>query len=175
MIKMINKGQKSPKKIFSTLYILGIIITITIAGFLIFSAYFYQNSEQEKEGFFTCSQDNKVCELSQHIHSQIEVNVCGEKITLPKEKGKLNNAHTHKETNKIHWHERMQVDPITREPLDPTPLKISSFLKQMDYEFPNTCSGNPNPLLSVTVNGSMVDENLDYTWKDGDVIIIEYK
>ena len=163
------------KKNFSPLYILGALLIIALAGFLIFSVYSYQNSEQEKEGFFTCSQDGKVCELSQHIHSQIEVNVCGEKITFPKQKGRLNKAHTHKERNKIHWHEKMQVDPATREPLDPTPLKISSFLQQMNYEFPNKCSDNSNPILSVTVNGSIVDKKLDYTWKEGDAIIIEYK
>ena len=163
------------KKNFSPLYILGALLIIALAGFLIFSVYSYQNSEQEKEGFFTCSQDGKVCELSQHIHAQIEVNTCGEKITFPKEKGELNKTHTHKERNKIHWHEKMQVDPATREPLDPTPLKISSFLQQMNYEFPNKCSDNSNPILSVTVNDSIVDKKLDYTWKEGDAIIIEYK
>lgn len=162
------------KKI-SPLYMLGIALVITLVGFLIFSVYSYQTSEQEKEGFFTCSPDGKVCELSQHIHAQIEVNVCGEKITLSKEEGELNKTHTHKESNTIHWHEKMQVDPITRKPLDPTLLKISSFLQQMNYEFPNRCSDNSNPILSVTVNGSEVSEKLDYTWKDGDAIIIEYK
>ena len=175
MIKKIKKGQKSPKKIFSPLYILGILLITALAGFLIFSAYSYQNSEQEKEGFFACSQDGKICELSQHVHAQIEVNVCGEKITLSKEKGELNKTHTHKEKDKIHWHEKMQVDPATREPLDSTPLKISSFLQQMNYEFPDKCSDNSNPMLSVTVNGSEASEKLDYTWKDGDDIIIEYK
>jgi len=154
---------------------LGIIVIIALAGFLIFSVYSYRSSEQEKEGFFTCSQDGKVCDLSQHIHAQIEVSVCGEKITFPKEKGGLNKAHTHKERNKIHWHERMQVDPITREPLNRAPLKISSFLKQINYKFPNRCSNNSSPILSVTVNGSEASEKLDYAWKDGDAIIIEYK
>ena len=53
MIKKIKKKEKSPKKIFSPLYIPGIIFIIALAGFLIFSAYSYRSSEQEKEGFFT--------------------------------------------------------------------------------------------------------------------------
>ena len=173
MFKTVKKGQKNPKKSF--LLFVGITIIIALAGFLIFSVYSYQSSEQEKEGFFTCSQDGKICELSQHIHAQVEINVCGEKITLSKEEGELNKTHTHKESSTIHWHEKMQVDPATREPLDPTPLKISSFLQQMNYKFPNSCSDNSNPILSVTVNGSEVSEKLDYAWKDGDAIIIEYK
>ena len=81
MFKTVKKGQKNPKKSF--LLFVGITIIIALAGFLIFSVYSYQSSEQEKEGFFTCSQDGKICELSQHIHAQVEINVCGEKITLP--------------------------------------------------------------------------------------------
>ena len=173
MFKKVKKGQKSPKKSF--LFFVGVTIIIALAGILIFSAYSYQSSEQEKEGFFTCSEIGKACELSQHVHAQIKINVCGEEITFPKEKGGLNKAHTHKEKNQIHWHERMQVDPITREPLNRAPLKISSFLQQMNYKFPNRCSNNSSPILSITVNGSEASEKLDYAWKDGDAIIVEYK
>lgn len=151
---------------------IGLLIAVAVG---IYSVNAFLNSEQEEEGFFVCDSENKICELSQHIHSDIKVVVCNKEITFPKEEGDLSEPHTHKEEAVIHWHDRMRVDPITREPLDPTPLKLLSFLQQMKYDFPKTCPNNSFPTLSITVNGEKIFEKLDYTWKDGDDIIVEYQ
>jgi len=151
---------------------IGLLTTIAVG---IYSVNTFLNSEQENKGFFVCNDANTVCELSQHAHADLSIYVCEKEVIFPKEKGDLSKAHTHKEKNLMHWHDRLRIDPKTKIPLDPTPLKISSFLKQMEYEFPKTCGTNPSPTLSVSVNGTKNSEMLDYTWRDGDAIIIEYK
>lgn len=154
---------------------LFVFLAILIATFLGYSVFTYQNSDQEQEGFFTCSKDGKTCEISRHIHSEIEMNVCGEEIIFPKEKGNTSKQHTHKEKNKIHWqHESMPVDPITREPLDKTPLTISAFLEQMEHNFPNSCPNNNSPKIEVSVNGKIIKDGLNYVWKDADIISVSY-
>lgn len=147
---------------------------IVILTFLGYSVFTYQNSQQEKEGFFTCSKDGKICEISLHIHSEIQMNVCGEEIIFPKEKGNISKQHTHKEKNKLHWHATMKVDPTTRKPLDSTPLNLSSFLKQMEYELPKSCPQNIYPKLEVSVNGKNSEDKLNYIWEDADKISVSY-
>lgn len=149
-------------------------LIIALIALLGFSVYSYQTSNQEREGFFACNNDGTICELSQHIHADIEMSVCGEKIEFEKEKGNVNLQHTHKETNKIHWHARISVDPKTKEPLDPTPRAIAAFLDQMEYEFPKSCSNNQNPILDVFINDEPTDPGLNYVWKDGDKITVSY-
>lgn len=166
MAKKKNKSLITPLLIF---------ITILIISFLSYSAITYQNSQQEQEGFFTCNKDATICELSQHVHADIEMNVCTEEIVFPKEKGDITKQHTHKEKNKIHWqHGSMRVDPITRKPLDKTFLTISAFLEQMEHNFPNSCPNNNSPKLEVSVNGQIIKDGLNYVWKDADVISVGY-
>ena len=165
-------GKKKNKSLITPLLTL---LAILITGFLGYSVITYQNSQQEQEGFFTCNKDATICELSQHIHADIAMNVCGEEIVFPKEKGDITKQHTHKEENKIHWqHESMRVDPIAREPLDKTPFTISAFLEQMGHKFPNSCPNNNSPKLEVSVNGKIIKDGLNYVWKDADIISIGY-
>ncbi|MDO8583238.1 MAG: hypothetical protein Q7R51_01800 [bacterium] len=167
---MARKTKKKKRKCFTTP--LFVLIIILIIGFLGYSVFTYQNSQQEQEGFFTCSKDGKTCEISRHIHSEIEMSVCGEEIIFPKEKGNLNKQHTHKEKNRLHWHARIKVDPITRKPLDQTPLNLASFLEQMEYKFPEACPSNSSSQLKVYVNGQFAEDKLNYIWKDADKISV---
>ena len=141
---------------------------------LAYSAIVFKRSKQEEEGFFVCNQDGSVCELSQHIHSDIEVSTCGEDVDFEREEGRIDELHTHKEKDKIHWHDRLKVDPKTREPIEPSRSTIKAFFAQMDYELPSRCPNNSNPELEVTVNGLPAEAGLDYTWVDGDQITVNY-
>lgn len=173
--KKTTRSKKSPKKQGHKIIPLLIgLVVVTILGYLIYSVIVFQQSEQEKEGFFACNEDGTVCELSQHIHADIDMTVCGEHIIFEKEKGRTDELHTHKETNLMHWHARLQVDPTTREPLDPTRRQVQAFLGQMEYTFPESCPNNPNPSLSVFVNDEPSEIGLDYVWKDGDTITVIY-
>lgn len=151
-----------------------IILIIAVFGFLGYSAFQFQNSEQESEGFFACNKDNTVCELSAHIHAELEMNACGEEVFFSREEGRVDEMHTHKEKNLLHFHTSIKVDPKTREPLPEELFRssIAGFFVQMEYELPDNCVSNPNPELDVTVNNQ--PSNLDHIWADGDVITIDY-
>lgn len=150
-------------------FILGLVFSLILAAILGYSVFQYQNSQEEAEGFFTCDKEGKVCELSQHIHADIDAVFCGEKINFPKEKGSLDLQHTHKELNLIHWHARVRVDPITRKPVDSTPMMLREFFKQVEQEIPTECRGQ-DAATTVLVNGVTKEEGLDYIWADGDKI-----
>lgn len=164
--------RKNPK---SLLKYLVIALVLAAVAFGAYSVLQFQRSEENITGFFTCNEEKTVCEQLQHIHADIEMNVCGKEIIFPKEKGRTDRAHTHKEVNKIHWESSLKVDPQTRIPLDPTPLKIFAFLEQMQHSFPKSCPDNPNSELNVSVNGQDMPSKLDYVWSDGDMIKVEYK
>jgi hypothetical protein len=167
------KKKTTQKKFLTTFYIL---LATIIIGFLAYSGYKFQTSEQEEAGFFVCNNEGTECELSQHIHADITLNVCGEVIDFPREKGRTDEMHTHKEKNYMHWHARLKVDPQTREPIgsERDRTTIEAFLTQMEFEFPSSCEGNPEPTLTVLVRDVPNSEGLDYTWLDGNDIVIDY-
>lgn len=166
------KNKKKPSNIFKPLIFIAVILAI---AFGIYSVKQFQSSEENIAGFFTCNEEGTVCEQLQHIHADIEISVCGKEIAFPKEKGRTDRAHTHKEVNKIHWESSLQVNPKTRIPLDPSPLTIKAFLEQMEFAFPKTCPENPKPKLNVSVNGESTPLGLGHIWQDDDMIKIEYK
>lgn len=176
MPKKKKKSAKTPQKKRRNplLFIVSGILLTFLIGFGVYSVVTYQNSSQEAEGFLTCNANKTKCELSQHIHADIKMTVCGEEITFPKEKGNINLQHTHKENNKLHWHARIKVDPQTQEPLDTTPMQLKAFLEQMDYTLPASCPNNANPVLSVEINATPTEKLLEYVWSDGDIITVEY-
>lgn len=169
---MPKKKQSARKNIIR--YIVPLIVLVLI-GFGAYSVYKFQHSEENITGFFTCNEDKTVCEQLQHLHADIELNICGKEIIFPKEKGRTDRAHTHKETNKIHWESSLKVDPKTRVPLDPSPLKISAFLEQMEFVLPQACPKNQKPELKVKVNSQDMPSKFDYVWQDGDIIKVELK
>jgi hypothetical protein len=175
---MAGKTPKTKRKSPLAKYLQLAITLIVIGGvgFLAYSGYKFQTSEQEEEGFFVCNTEGTECELSQHIHADIEVNVCGENVEFGREKGRTDEMHTHKEKNYMHWHARLKVDPETREPTgtqkDRTTLQ--AFLTQMEFEFPDSCPNNSEPTLSVFVNEEPNTQGLNYTWVDGDDVVIDY-
>jgi len=173
--KTVSKKPPKKKNSLPIITIIIAVVALAILGFMGYSVYTYYQSEQEKEGFFACNQDGTVCELSQHIHADIDVTVCGKEIIFPKEAGRTDEQHTHKETNLMHLHARLKVDPQTKEPLNPTRRQVQAFLDQMDFQFPDTCPDNPNPTMTVYVNDIESSESLDYVWVDGDRIEIEYE
>jgi len=157
------------KKLLTLLVLIG----IGFVGWYGYSAYSqYKDSDYEVQGFLVCNPDKTICENSQHIHAYIEVNVCGKEVKFEKEKGRVDMQHTHKELNRIHWHARERVDPITLEPLDSKPRQLLSFLEQMEFEIPSSCDGK-STYSSLYVNGEFEQDGITYIWKDGDVLKLE--
>lgn len=167
--------KQNPTKVF-IFGAIGVLLVI-ILGFLAYSAYTFTNSDEQEKGFVVCNPDKTICTLSQHIHADIEVNVCGEDITFEREKGLTTEMHTHKERNYMHWHDQIKIDPITQEvlPEERDRITVQAFLNQMEFTFPTSCPGNPKPTLTMMVNEVENEQRLQYVWVDGDDILIEYK
>ncbi len=175
MKKTLHRKEKHTQKkgyLIIILFVTAILISIGVAVYFVFQ---FRASEEIREGFFVCNQDKTICELSTHTHAEIEVKICGQNISFPKEKGNTDMQHTHKEENKIHWESRTKVDPVTKESLDPSIFAIDNFLEQMEFTLPKSCPQNPTPVLLVYINGALKPEKLQASWKDGDNILLTYE
>ena len=141
---------------------------------------FYQAGGEK--GFVVCGPEG--CDLALHIHSYLEMGVCGEPYRLGLEAGDLTLQHTHKERNKLHFHSLIKTDPSGTEILEPEKLRLGGLFDQLGIPFTNTCfadycNGDACPdgqtgTLRVVVNEVPNDKFADYVWKDGDQIKIEF-
>lgn len=178
-----NKQKKSPEK-FRLLrnFVIGLAL-LAIAGLIVYSYQAFKTSQIEQEGIVVCNREG-VCEKSIHIHSELNVLICGKEHKLPKEEGELSSIHTHKETNLLHFHERLRVDR-QGDILDPSPLTLANAVnKALGLQLTDNCIGkycNGNPcssgkkgILRLEVNGQPNQNIPDYVWKDGDAIQLTF-
>ncbi len=160
----------------------GYILALIILGYVGYSVYYYLSNVEEIEEFNVCYEDK--CIRSYHIHADIHIDLCGERVLLPLEHGPLEGPHTHKERNYIHFHERLPYDPTTGQILDTLPLELGTFMNEMDIMFNDRCiskycNGNPCPdgkpgTVRMFVNGQPNTEFDQYIWKDKDEIQITF-
>lgn len=112
--------------------------------------------------------------------------ICGDLRWFDLEEGKLGEQHTHKDRNRIHFHERLRVTPDTYEVIDQTLLKLRNFMQNMEPGFDGTCLfeqcvGTPCPgsdtpgTFRVIVNGEEHPEKFNYVMKEGDDIEIIFE
>lgn len=193
---MVKKRAKSSKKASSPssskkaapksspIKFLGYAIALALIGYIVYSVFVYLGSVETTEEFLVC--DEGVCIKSFHIHVEIEPMICGELKWFSLEHGMLEEQHTHKDRNRIHFHERLRVTPDTYEVIDTTLLTLRNFMGNMEPGFDGTCSlgqceGTPCPgsdtpgSFSVIVNGEERPEKWDYVWKNGDDIEIIFE
>lgn len=164
-------AKKAHKKIFPLL-IFAVIILFAATGLYFYRQY--KGSDFEQGGFVICNKEG-VCEKSVHAHATLNISICQEKKNLPKETGRLNRVHTHKEQNLLHFHERLRVDPKTQELINSEPLTIKTALGELlKMELPDKCPESKPGKLKLTVNGELNAKNLDYVWKDGDKIDLTF-
>lgn len=106
-------------------------------------------------------------------------------MDAPKETGQLDRLHTHKEDNRMHFHERLKVTR-SGEMLDYTPLKMPTALEDVyDMKLTNTCLGDycngkmcPNGkkgFLRMYVNSESIQDIENYAWQDGDEIRLTFE
>lgn len=171
------KAKKPKKQFKNTIIAVVLVFLLGFIALLAYSAYLFQNAPQEEEGFFVCNDEKTECRLSQHIHADISVSVCGDDFTFPRETGRTDEMHTHKERNYMHWHSPIKVDPVTRDvlPEDRNRVTVQAFLDQMQFKFPGACPNNQNPQMVFRVNEEIREEGTAYIWKDGDDIVIVYE
>ena len=151
------------------IWIVGILVIVAI---LSYSVSFYYESDAES-GIIICNDEGK-CSIAMHIHADIDMEVCGEKINFVLEKGDLSGQHTHKERNLMHFHDVTPIDSETRELLSPEEFTIKEFLNQMEFELPENCN-EKQVELKVFVNNIEIKESLEYPWKDGDNVKVIFE
>jgi len=115
------------------------------------------------EGIITCEGDE--CVEAGHFHATVAMTICGASYGFQLEGGLLSNQHTHKESNKIHWHSSTPVGANEQA------FTLKRMLSDFGISLPAECNGKAIR-TSVTVNGQLSPEGLQYSWRDGDRIII---
>ena len=174
-----KKKLKVKKQVLKSLFNVVFIGIIALIGF---SYYYYDAVASETIGITICEAGE--CFWAAHIHSYLDLQVCGESKELGLEVGHLEAVHTHKERNKLHFHERLPVDPETMEVSDYSLLTLGSFFENVGVTFSSECffdkcngdlCNGVTGSVSMTVNGVDNSEFESYVWSDDDQIIIKFE
>lgn len=176
---LLNKKKGNREKIKqSAIWIVSLVVLIG----LLYSVYYVKITGAESEGIKVCKGGQ--CFLALHIHSQLDLEVCGESIIMEKEEGDLGELHTHKELNLIHFHEKLPMDADGKEVTDWSQLKLGKFFEAMEFPFSSqcfgkycngdACSGGTEGKVHMWVNNKPNEEFEHYVWKDGDEIKIVF-
>lgn len=94
--------------------------------------------QQAEKGIVVCEDENN-CIIAMHVHSYIYGSVCGVEIELPREEGPLANVHTHKEENRLHWHERLPWDAENEKIIDDSSLHLNASFAKIGFELTDNC------------------------------------
>ena len=159
-----------------TIFILG----IALIGFFTYSILEYKKTGVSERGLITCAEGQ--CYWTAHIHTWVRINVCGKEISLSKLVGPLSGIHTHTEENILHWHDRLTVDPETRELLPTDILRIGFGLQSLSIPFTtdgileekngDLCPDGKEGTLKFFVNGKPFPPDPSFVWSDHDIIDI---
>ncbi len=170
---------KKKKKFNIKPVLTGLVLGAVFIGLGYSVAYFYQAGGER--GYVVC--DDGACEIAVHWHAELELSTCGERYLLPKEAGSLDEQHTHKEPNRLHFHSLTKATE-DGELLEPERLTAGGLFKQLNMPFNSECfkdkcngdlcNGQPGK-VTMSVNGVPNTEFENYVWKDGDVIRIAFE
>lgn len=167
-----------------------LILLFVLAAATIFISYLAthftgETGVKSDQGLTFCEPENapadkQKCYFTAHWHAHFDINICDQKKILPFEIGDLQKAHTHVETNKLHWHGLLPVDPKTEQITDHSQLQLKSVFAELKipisdngiYEYKNgdKCPDGRTGNLVVTINGQQKQDFLDYEVKDKDKI-----
>ncbi|MDH5596589.1 MAG: hypothetical protein OEY44_00670 [Candidatus Peregrinibacteria bacterium] len=155
------------RKIRISLKSVLIVLLIVAIGYLVKMSIDEYKSQAEAMGIVVCSEEG--CIKTMHIHSDVEFDLCGQSLTLPRETGPLSGLHTHKEKNYLHFHDEVQLNSDTKEQLFEKRLSIQELLEIFQIEAGDYC-GDSEVKTRVIVNDLEPEDGLEYNWKDGDNI-----
>lgn len=172
-----------------------IILLFVLATVIIFVSYLATHFTGETgiksdKGITFCQPENappteQKCYFTAHWHVHFDtIKICDQTKIFPYETGDLQKLHTHVETNKIHWHGFLPVNPVTKQITDESQLKLSNLFAELKipiapdgiYNFKNgnRCPSGRVGSLKILINGAEQKDFLNYIWKDGDHIVIEF-
>lgn len=143
-------------KINTNALAIGIVASLLIAG--IGYSYYTYTQKLEKEA---------VAEVLVKEYSvKISGSICADPLVLPENSGDKNGLYTKSEKNRVY---------LSSQIADQSLWKLQNVLSAFKIEFPANCSCAGKSQVRVTVNGSAREDKLEYAWKDGDNILIEYR
>lgn len=132
------------RKMAVHLFIWAVVAFAVIIGWGLSSYY----AQQAEKGIVVCDEaDPTDCIIAMHIHTYLYGSVCGVDIELPREEGSLSNVHTHKEENRLHWHERLPWDAKSNKLLDESTLELGPSFEKISFELTDSCVKVQNGLL----------------------------
>lgn len=131
--------------------ILTAIVLIAVGNLIYYSIGEY-NKQKAAEGIVICNGTTE-CIKTLHIHSDIEIDVCGYEVKLPREIGNLSGLHTHKEKNYLHFHDKLQLEPATKEQLFDKRLSLQEIFDAFKINPAEHCTGSTAIVTDVKVNG----------------------
>jgi hypothetical protein len=160
---------------------IGIIFgAVLVIAFFAYSIREYQKTGAKSEGLVTCAKGQ--CFWTAHIHTWVRINICGKDKELPEFVGPLSSIHTHAGKNILHWHDKLMIDPETREFRDTRVLTIGFGLETLSIPFMtdgimeekngDLCPDGSIGSLKFFVNGAPLPPNPFYAWKNRDIIDI---
>ncbi len=128
--------------------------------------------------------DQQKCFFTAHWHTQFDVKICDETKLLPYETGDLVKLHTHVETDKVHWHGLLPVDPKTKEVTDYSDLQLRNVFAQLKvpvteneaygYKNGDQCPNGRTGEVKVLVNDQEQKDFMNYTLKNHDKVSIRF-
>ncbi len=162
--------------------ILIIVGSLSLVGFLIYSVGQYRQSGIAESGVVTC--EGEKCFWSAHIHLYLPIEICGKEYPLSKFQGPLAKHHTHGEENVIHWHDRLEFDPVTKQFLEPSPFLLSRTMETLQIPVSETtflnkkdgdsCPDGSSSTWKVFINGTFQADWRNYKWKDHDIVFFVF-
>lgn len=146
------------------------LVILAIVSYVIFFSIREYRKEAEAMGIVVCGENE--CIKTMHIHADINFDLCGKTVDLPRETGALNGLHTHKEKNYLHFHDKVKLNAETKvQELDER-LAVQEVIDTFELN-PEIYCGTSEVEVSVLVNEQLSD--LNYNWKDDDKIKLIYK
>lgn len=155
---------------FTNFIILAVVIGSILA--LFWFANFFGSGEkvQSEKQLVICQPQNapleqQKCNWTAHVHATVRLFSKGKEIPVKFEEGELEGQHTHSETNKLHWHGLIPVNPKTKEVTDWSALQVQKIVT--DFKL------SQEGASKFIVNDKEVEPS--YIWQDGDHIEIRYE
>lgn len=189
-----NEKHANPKQtkreVRTNILILVFALALIIISISYLAAHFTGESGIKTEEALTfcqpenASPDQQKCYFTAHWHFHFDAKICDETKLLPYETADLLKLHTHVETDKVHFHGLLPVDPKTKEITDYSDLKLRNVFAQLKvpvkenevygYKDGDTCPNGRTGELKVLVNGEEQKDFMNYILKNSDKVTIRF-
>ena len=183
-----DRGNVKEKGLTASV-IIGYLITF---GVLVAIGYGYNVYHLSDTETITECDTPENCNMYRHVHTYVDVYTCGasQPFLFPLQAGGAALQHTHHEQNRVHWHEKLLLDPDTMTIARDEREKITTgaFFDRMQVPFTqqddnicingkcdgDTCDDGKTGRWIASVDDAASDEWRDYLWRDEERLRMEF-